>query len=48
VGRHREEQWLETEAMGWTGDLVYINMWHTKYAANACWLHAADVKRRET
>jgi hypothetical protein len=41
-----EEEWLESEAMGWTGDLVYVNMWHTKYSANACWLRAADVRRR--
>ena len=41
-----EEEWLESEAMGWTGDLVYVNMWHTRYSANACWLRAADVRRR--
>ena len=35
-----EEEWLESEAM------VYVNMWHTRYSANACWLRAVDVRRR--
>jgi hypothetical protein len=42
-----EEEWLESEATGGTGDLVYVNMWHTKYGANACWLHSEDVVRRD-
>jgi hypothetical protein len=31
-----EEEWLESEAMGWASYLVFVNMWHTKYRANAC------------
>jgi len=41
------EEWIETTAMGWTGDLVYVDMRRTDYGVNACWLHADDVKRRD-
>jgi hypothetical protein len=48
VGRHgRRGVALETEAMGWSGDLVYVDMRRTDYGVNACWLRATDVKRRE-
>jgi hypothetical protein len=33
--------------MGWTGDLVYVDMRRTGYGVNACWLHAAEVRRPE-
>ena len=33
-------------AMGWAGDLVYVDMRRTDYGVNACRLQAADVKRR--
>jgi hypothetical protein len=32
--------------MGWTGDLVYVDMRRTDYRVNACWLRSNDVKRR--
>jgi hypothetical protein len=41
------EEWIETTAMGWTGDLVYVDMRRTDYGVNACWLHADDVRRRQ-
>lgn len=41
------EEWIETTAMGWAGDLVYVDMRRTDYGVNARWLHATDVKRRE-
>jgi hypothetical protein len=41
------EEWIETTAMGWAGDLVYVDMRRIDYGVNACWLHAADVRRRE-
>jgi hypothetical protein len=40
------EEWIETIALGWSGDLVYVDMWGTGYGLNACWLRADDVKRR--
>jgi hypothetical protein len=30
------EQWIDTVALGWTGDLVYIDMWGTGYGQTAC------------
>ena len=42
-----QEEWLETTAMGWAGDLVYVDMRRTDYGVNACWLDARDVRRRE-
>jgi hypothetical protein len=41
------EEWIETTAMGWARDLVYVDMRRIDYGVNACWLHAADVRRRE-
>ena len=41
------EEWLETTAMGWAGDLVYVDMRRTDYGVNACWLRASDVRRRD-
>ncbi len=40
------EQWLDTMALGWTGDLVYVDTWGTGHGLNACWLRAGDVCRR--
>jgi len=31
--------------MGWTGDLVYVDMRRTDYRVNACRLYAADENR---
>ena len=41
-----QEEWIDTVALGWSDDLVYIDMWNTGYGLNACWLRADDVQRR--
>jgi hypothetical protein len=40
------EEWLETTALGWSGDLVIVSTWRTGHGFNACWLRAEDVQRR--
>jgi hypothetical protein len=40
------EEWIDTTALGWAGDLVYVYMWGTGHGVNAAWLHASDVARR--
>jgi hypothetical protein len=40
------EEWLETTALGWSGDLVLVSTWRTGHGFNACWLRAEDVQRR--
>jgi hypothetical protein len=40
------EEWLDTTALGWSGNLVYVDAWGTGYGRNAVWLNADDVARR--
>jgi hypothetical protein len=40
------EEWIETEALGWTGGEVYVRMSDPRYRLRAVWLDAADVRRR--
>jgi hypothetical protein len=40
------EEWIETEALGWTGHEVYLRMSDPRYRLRAVWLDAADVRRR--
>jgi hypothetical protein len=43
--RDGEEQ-LETEALGWSGQNVYVRPLDPRYRFTAAWLDAADVRRR--
>jgi hypothetical protein len=40
------EEHIETEAAGWSGQLVYIRLSDPRYRFTAVWLDAADVTRR--
>jgi hypothetical protein len=40
------EEWIETVALGWTGQEVYLRMSDPRYQFRAVWLDAADVRRR--
>jgi hypothetical protein len=40
------EDYLETEAAGWTGQLVYVRVPDRRYRLTSVWLNAVDVKRR--
>jgi hypothetical protein len=42
------EEFIDTVALGWSGDLVYVDMAGTGYGLNAYWRRADDVKRRPT
>ncbi|MGH9250031.1 MAG: hypothetical protein ACRD0W_11005 [Acidimicrobiales bacterium] len=48
VGRHRAGGVDRDDGDGWAGDLVKVDMRRTDYYGfNACWLNAADIKRRQ-
>jgi hypothetical protein len=40
------EEHLETEALGWTEQDVYVRVTDRRYQLRAVWLNAADVTRR--
>jgi hypothetical protein len=40
------EEYVETVAAGWTGQLVYARVPDRRYRLTSVWLNAADVKRR--
>jgi hypothetical protein len=40
------EEHIETEAAGWSGQLVYVRMPDRRYRLTSVWLNAADVRRR--
>jgi hypothetical protein len=40
------EEHIETEAAGWSGQLVYVRVLDTRYRLTSVWLNAADVRRR--
>jgi hypothetical protein len=40
------EEYLETEAAGWSGQLIYVRVPDLRYALTSVWLDAADVTRR--
>jgi hypothetical protein len=40
------EEFIETEAAGWSGKLVYIRVPDARYRLTSVWLNAADVTRR--
>jgi hypothetical protein len=40
------EEYVETVAAGWTGQLVYVRVPDRRYRLTSVWLNAADVKRR--
>jgi hypothetical protein len=39
------EEHIETEALGWTGQAVYVRLPDPRYRFTAVWLDASDVKR---
>jgi hypothetical protein len=39
-------EFIETEAAGWSGQLVYIRVPDARYRLTSVWLNAADVTRR--
>jgi hypothetical protein len=40
------EEHIETEAAGWSGQLVYVRMPDRRYRLTSVWLNASDVQRR--
>jgi hypothetical protein len=41
------EEYIDTEAAGWSGQLVYVRVPDRRYRLTSVWLAAADVKRRD-
>jgi hypothetical protein len=39
-------EYLDTEAAGWSGQLVYVRVPDRRYRLTSVWLDAADVTRR--
>jgi hypothetical protein len=46
VWEHDGEEHIETEAAGWSGQLVYVRVPDTRYRLTSVWLNTADVRRR--
>ena len=40
------EESIDTEAIGWTGQAVYVRLADPRCRTNAIWLDGADVQRR--
>jgi hypothetical protein len=40
------EEHIDTEALGWTGQAVYVRLADPRCRTNAIWLDGADVQRR--
>jgi hypothetical protein len=40
------EEYIETVAAGWSGQLVYVRLPDRRYRLTSVWLNAADVRRR--
>jgi hypothetical protein len=40
------EEHIDTEAVGWTGQAVYVRLADPRCRTNAIWLDGADVQRR--
>jgi hypothetical protein len=40
------EEYIDTEAAGWSGQLVYVRVPDRRYRLTSVWLDAADVTRR--
>jgi hypothetical protein len=40
------EEHIDTEAVGWTGQAVYVRLVDPRCRTNAIWLDGADVQRR--
>jgi hypothetical protein len=40
------EEFIETVAAGWSGQLVYVRMPDRRYRLTSVWLAASDVRRR--
>jgi hypothetical protein len=40
------EEYIDTEAAGWSGHLVYMRVPDRRYRLTSVWLDAADVRRR--
>ena len=40
------EEYLDTEAAGWSARLVYVRVNDRRYRLTSVWLDAADVRRR--
>jgi hypothetical protein len=40
------EEYIETVAAGWSGQLVYVRMPDRRWRLTSVWLNAADVTRR--
>jgi hypothetical protein len=45
VWEYDGEEYLETEAAGWSGRLVYVRVNDRRYRLTSVWLNAADVQR---
>ncbi|HET6753636.1 MAG TPA: hypothetical protein VFH23_06775 [Jiangellaceae bacterium] len=43
---HDGEEHIETVVLGWTGRDMYFRVTDRRYRFTACWLDAADVRRR--
>jgi hypothetical protein len=41
-----EEEFVETVAAGWSGQIVYVRLPDRRYRLTSVWLDVADVKRR--
>ena len=40
------EERVDTEALGWTGQAIYVRLADPRCRSNAIWLDGADVQRR--
>jgi hypothetical protein len=40
------EEYIDIEAAGWSGQLVYVRVPDRRYRLTSVWLEAADVTRR--
>ena len=45
VGEHDGEEYIQTEALGWSGQNVYLRLPDPRYRFTAVWLDASDVQR---
>jgi hypothetical protein len=46
VWEHDGEEHIETVALGWTGQAVYVRLADARCRTKAIWLDGADVQRR--
>jgi hypothetical protein len=46
VWEHDGEEYIDTAAAGWSGQLVYVRVPDRRYRLTSVWLDTADVRRR--